>query len=355
MNRPKNKVMVKPLLTVKWDDGKVVMIDQTKLPTRLVYVEYDKYEDVARAIKSLVVRGAPAIGVAAAFGMCLAAFQSKARDHHDLLLDLQAAYETLKSTRPTAVNLAWALDLIIGKAREGNSVNEIRKSILEASIKMADEDINTNKKIGQIGAELISNDETILTHCNAGSLATVGYGTALGVIRAAREKGKEIRVIATETRPVMQGSRLTAFELKHDGISVSLIPDTASGYVLSQGMVNRVIVGADRVLRTGHVFNKIGTYQIAALARRHEIPFYVAAPTSTFDLKSELKDIVIEERDRTEVIRIGNRLVAPLQVRVFNPAFDITPPDLITGIITEKGVLIAPFDKAIRQILSSYR
>lgn len=355
MHRQKNKVMVKPLLTVKWDDGKVVMIDQTKLPTRLVYVEYDKYEDVARAIKSLVVRGAPAIGVAAAFGMCLAAFQSKARDHHDLLLDLQAAYETLKSTRPTAVNLAWALDLIIGKAREGNSVNEIRKSILEASIKMADEDINTNKKIGQIGAELISNDETILTHCNAGSLATVGYGTALGVIRAAREKGKEIRVIATETRPVMQGSRLTAFELKHDGISVSLIPDTASGYVLSQGMVNRVIVGADRVLRTGHVFNKIGTYQIAALARRHEIPFYVAAPTSTFDLKSELKDIVIEERDRTEVIRIGNRLVAPLQVRVFNPAFDITPPDLITGIITEKGVLIAPFDKAIRQILSSYR
>jgi methylthioribose-1-phosphate isomerase len=355
MHRPKNKVMVKPLLTVKWDDGKVVMIDQTKLPTRLVYVEYDKYEDVARAIKSLVVRGAPAIGVAAAFGMCLAAFQSKARDHHDLLLDLQAAYETLKSTRPTAVNLAWALDLIMGKAREGNSVNEIRKSILETSIKMADEDINTNKKIGQIGAELISNDETILTHCNAGSLATVGYGTALGVIRAAREKGKEIRVIATETRPVMQGSRLTAFELKHDGISVSLIPDTASGYVLSQGMVNRVIVGADRVLRTGHVFNKIGTYQIAALARRHEIPFYVAAPTSTFDLKSELKDIVIEERDRTEVIRIGNRLVAPLQVRVFNPAFDITPPDLITGIITEKGVLIAPFDKAIRQILSSYR
>lgn len=355
MHHPENKVMVRPLLTVKWVDGKVVMIDQTKLPTRLVYVEYNKYKDVARAIKSLVVRGAPAIGVAAAFGMCLAAFQSKARDHHELLLDLQTAYETLKSTRPTAVNLAWALDLTMGKAREGNSVNEIRKSILETSIKMANEDINTNKKIGQFGAELISNDETILTHCNAGSLATVGYGTALGVIRAAKEKGKEIHVIATETRPVMQGSRLTAFELKHDGISVSLIPDTASGYVLSQGMVNRVIVGADRVLRTGHVFNKIGTYQIAALARRHEIPFYVAAPTSTFDLKSELKDIVIEERDRTEVIRVGNRLVAPLQVRVFNPAFDITPPDLITGIITEKGVLFAPFDEGIRQIIGSDR
>ena len=355
MRHPKNKVTVKPLLTVKWVNGKVVMIDQTKLPTRLVYVEYNKYEDVARAIKSLVVRGAPAIGVSAAFGMCLAAFQSKARDHHKLLLDMEAAYETLKSTRPTAVNLAWALDLTMAKAREGNSVNEIRKSILETSIKMADEDINTNKKIGQFGAELISNDETILTHCNAGSLATVGYGTALGVIRAAKENGKEIRVIATETRPVMQGSRLTAFELKHDGINVSLIPDTASGYVLSQGMVNRVIVGADRVLRTGHVFNKIGTYQIAALARRHEIPFYVAAPTSTFDLKSELKDIVIEERDRTEVIRVGNRLVAPLQVRVFNPAFDITPPDLITGIITEKGVLFAPFEEGIRQIIGPDR
>jgi methylthioribose-1-phosphate isomerase len=353
MHRPKNKAMVKSLLTVRWEEGKVVMIDQTRLPTRLVYVEYDKYEDVARAIKSLVVRGAPAIGVAAAFGMCLAAFQSKARDHQDLLLDLQTAYETLKSTRPTAMNLAWALDLIMGKAKEGISVKEIRKNILDTSIKMADEDISTNKKIGQIGAKMISNDETVLTHCNAGSLATVGYGTALGVIRAAKESGKEIRVIATETRPVMQGSRLTAFELKHDGISVSLIPDTASGYVLSQGMVNRVIVGADRVLRSGHVFNKIGTYQIAALARRHEIPFYVAAPTSTFDLKSELKDIVIEERDRTEVIRIGNRLVAPLQVRVFNPAFDITPPDLITGIITEKGVLFAPFEEGIREIISS--
>jgi methylthioribose-1-phosphate isomerase len=186
-------------------------------------------------------------------------------------------------------------------------------------------------------------------------LATVGYGTALGVIRAVKESGKEIQVIATETRPVMQGSRLTAFELKHDGISVSLIPDTASGYVISQGMVNRIIVGADRVLRTGHVFNKIGTYQIAALAKRHNIPFYVAAPTSTFDLKSELKDIVIEERDKTEVIRIGTTIVAPLEVKVINPAFDITPPDLVTGIITERGVLAAPFEEGIRQFMNSDR
>jgi methylthioribose-1-phosphate isomerase len=347
--------MVKSLLTVKWESGKVVMIDQTRLPTKLVYVEFDKYEDVAKAIKNLVVRGAPAIGVAAAFGMCLAGFQSRAKDRDELLLDLQAAYDTLKSTRPTAVNLGWALDVILGKAREGKSADEIRMTILDAAIKMADEDINTNKKIGQIGAELISNDETVLTHCNAGSLATVGYGTALGVIRAAKESGKEIHVIATETRPVMQGSRLTAFELEHDGISVSLIPDTASGYVISQGMVNRVIVGADRVLRTGHVFNKIGTYQIATLAKRHNVPFYVAAPTSTFDFKSELKDIVIEERDRTEVIRIGSTVVAPLEVKVINPAFDITSPDLITGIITERGVLHAPFDEGIRQFMNSDR
>lgn len=355
MHRAKNKIMTRPLITVKWEDGKVVMIDQTKLPNKLVYVEFDKYEDVAKAIKNLVVRGAPAIGIAAAFGMCLAGFQSKARDHRVLIQDLQAAYETLKLTRPTAVNLGWALDVIMRKAREGNSVDEIRKSILDTSIKMASDDINTNKKIGEIGAELISNGETILTHCNAGSLATVGYGTALGVIRAVKESGKEIQVIATETRPVMQGSRLTAFELKYDGISVSLIPDTATGYVISQGMVNRIIVGADRVLRTGHVFNKIGTYQIAALAKRHNIPFYVAAPTSTFDLKSELKDIVIEERDKTEVIRIGTTIVAPLEVKVINPAFDITPPDLITGIITERGVLAAPFEEGIRQFINSDR
>lgn len=355
LGRRENNNVDNLLLTVRWEDGRLVMIDQTKLPTKLVYVKYDKYEDVAKAIKGLIVRGAPAIGVAAAFGMCLAAFQSNARNTRDLLSDLQTAYETLRLTRPTAINLVWALDLIMGKAREGNSVEKIRKSILDHSLKMAEDDVNTNKMIGQNGAQLISNDEVILTHCNAGSLATVGYGTALGVIRAAKERGNKIHVIATETRPVMQGSRLTAFELKHDGISVSLIPDTAAGYVLSQGMVNRVIVGADRVLRTGHVFNKIGTYQIAALASRHEIPFYIAAPISTFDLKSNLNDIIIEERDRTEVLRIGNKIIAPLQVEVFNPAFDITPPDLITGIITEKGILHAPFEDGIRKILNSNR
>jgi methylthioribose-1-phosphate isomerase len=345
----------KMLLTVRWENGTLILIDQTKLPTRLVYVKYNKYQDVANAIKSLIVRGAPAIGVAAAFGLCLAAFQSKAKSTSGLISDLKVAYARLKSTRPTAVNLAWALDIIMKKATEGTSVDQIRNEILDRSLRMANDDIAINKRIGQNGAQLISKNEVILTHCNAGSLATVGYGTALGVIRAAKDDGKRIQVIATETRPVMQGSRLTAFELTHDGIDVRLIPDTAVGHIMYQDTISRVIVGADRVLKTGHVFNKIGTYQIAALARRHSIPFYVAAPISTFDSKSKLDDIVIEQRDRNEVIKIGNKIIAPQDVKVLNPAFDITPPELITGIITEKCVLKAPYKTNIHKLLNSNR
>ncbi|MDP9197569.1 MAG: S-methyl-5-thioribose-1-phosphate isomerase [Thermoproteota archaeon] len=325
------------------------MIDQTKLPAKLEYVKYNKYQDVAKAIKRLVVRGAPAIGVAAAFGLCLAAYQSKAGNTIELLSDMETAYTRLKATRPTAVNLVWALDLVMKKARAGKTVDKIRKGILDYSLKIARDDVNTNKKLGKIGAELISDREVILTHCNAGSLATVAYGTALGVIRAARESGKEVRVIATETRPVMQGSRLTAFELKHDGIDVRLIPDTAVGYVMSQKMVSRVLVGADRVLRTGHVFNKIGTYQVAVMANRHKIPFYVAAPISTFDLESDIRDIIIEERDTKEILKVGNKVVAPEGVGVLNPAFDITPPELIAGIITEKCILEPPYKNSIQK------
>ncbi len=334
---------------MSWEDEKVVMIDQTKLPAKLEYVKYNKYQDVAKAIKRLVVRGAPAIGVAAAFGLCLAAYQSKAGNTIELLSDMETAYTRLKATRPTAVNLVWALDLVMKKARAGKTVDKIRKGILDYSLKIARDDVNTNKKLGKIGAELISDREVILTHCNAGSLATVAYGTALGVIRAARESGKEVRVIATETRPVMQGSRLTAFELKHDGIDVRLIPDTAVGYVMSQKMVSRVLVGADRVLRTGHVFNKIGTYQVAVMANRHKIPFYVAAPISTFDLESDIRDIIIEERDTKEILKVGNKVVAPEGVGVLNPAFDITPPELIAGIITEKCILEPPYKNSIQK------
>ena len=346
-NDDKLIVGTKDLLTVKWENNQVIMIDQTKLPGRLVYVKYKKYEDVARAIQRLVVRGAPAIGVAAAFGMALAAISSKAKTPKALLKDLKIAYQRLRSTRPTAVNLVWALDQVMKEAASKNGVNDIKNSIILSSQNMATDDIITNKKLGKKGAEMIRKDEVILTHCNAGSLATVTYGTALGVLRAANDSGKKIRVIATETRPVMQGSRLTAFELDHYGIDFSLIPDTAVGHLMSSGLINRVIVGADRILKSGHVYNKIGTYQVAALAKRHKIPFYVAAPSSTFDLTSKVGDVVIEERNKNELMKMGNKLLAPKGIKIFNPAFDVTPPELITGIITEKGILKPPYKESI--------
>ena len=216
---------------------------------------------------------------------------------------------------------------------------------------MAEEDIATNKSMGINGANLFSDGDTIMTHCNAGSLATVAYGTALGVIRAAKESGKKITVIATETRPIMQGSRLTAFELQHDNIDVSLIPDTAVGYIMAKGIVKHVVVGADRILYTGHVFNKIGTYQLAILAKTHNIPFYVAAPSSTFDLKNNPTNIIIEERSKDEVIKIGKRVVAPKNIDVINPAFDMTPPELITKIITEKGIICPPYSQTIKKLM----
>lgn len=341
----------KDLLTVKWENNQVIMIDQTKLPGKLVYVRYKKYEDVARAIERLVVRGAPAIGVAAAFGMSLAAISSKAKTKKALLKDLKIAYNRLRSTRPTAVNLVWALDQIMNEASSKNELEDIKESIVHSSLNMATDDITTNKQLGKNGAEMIHNDDVILTHCNAGSLATVTYGTALGVLRAASDMGKSIQVIATETRPVMQGSRLTAFELDHYGIDFSLIPDTAVGHLMSSGLINRVIVGADRILKSGHVYNKIGTYQIAALAKRHNIPFYVAAPSSTFDLTSKANEVVIEERNKNELMKMGNKLLAPKGIKVFNPAFDVTPPELITGIITEKGIIRPPYEKSIAKIV----
>jgi methylthioribose-1-phosphate isomerase len=339
------------LLTVKWENNSVMLIDQTKLPNKLAYVKCKDYEEVANAIKTLVVRGAPAIGVTAAFGLALAAQASTAKTREELMSDLNTALKMLRATRPTAVNLFWALDRVMRKARKAKTVDEVKKGVLGEALKMSDEDINANRQMGVNGAKLFRDGDIVLTHCNAGSLATVAYGTALGVIRAAKESGKRLSVIATETRPVMQGSRLTAFELQHDGIDVSLIPDTAVGHMMSRGAIRRVIVGADRVLRTGHVFNKIGTYQVAILAKKHKVPFYVAAPLSTFDSKSNFNDIVIEERSVDEVVKVGKRRVAPKKVRVFNPAFDMTPPELITGIITERGVLLPPFERSLRALL----
>jgi len=341
------------LRTVEWKDNKVVMIDQTKLPNELVFVTYHDYNQVADAIRTLVVRGAPAIGVSGAFGMALAVLQSKATTKDELISDLKKAKEILFQTRPTAVNLVWGLEKIMNVANSGNSVDQIKELVINKSKKMADEDIQINKTMGKNGSELFDNNDTIMTHCNAGALATVAYGTALGVIRAAKETGKNVKVIATETRPIQQGSRLTAFELKHDGFDVSLIPDTAVGYTMANDLVNKVVVGADRIVRTGHVFNKIGTYQVATMAKQHGIPFYVAAPLSTFDMKSDAKDVIIEMRKGSEVTGIGDKKTAPDDVNVINPAFDMTPPELISGIITEKGVATPPYDESIQKLFEA--
>ena len=341
------------LRTIEWKNNEVIMIDQTKLPNELVFVKFTDYNDVAEAIRTLVVRGAPAIGVSGAFGMALAGLQSKAETKEELLSDLEKAQKILFMTRPTAVNLVWGLEQIMKVAKENDSVDEIKESIIDKAKQMADEDIKINQEMGKHGSQLFQNNDSVMTHCNAGALATVGYGTALGVIRATKESGKNVKVIATETRPVQQGSRLTAFELKHDGIDVTIIPDTAVGYTMANNLVNRVVVGADRILRTGHVYNKIGTYQVATMAKQHNIPFYVAAPLSTFDLKSNTDDVIIEQRNASEVTGIGDKKTAPDDISVINPAFDLTTPDLISGIITEKGVIKPPYEESITKLFEA--
>jgi len=341
------------LKTVEWKDNSVIMIDQTKLPNSLEYVTYTDYNQVADAIRTLVIRGAPAIGVSGAFGLALAALQSNAKEKDQLIQDLETAKKILFETRPTAVNLAWGLEKIMKITKDDKTVDEIRTSVIETAKQMAKDDIQINMSIGKNGSELFSENDTIMTHCNAGALATVGYGTALGVIRATKESGKKVKVIATETRPIQQGSRLTAFELKHDGIDVSLIPDTAVGYTMANGLVDGVIVGADRILQTGHVFNKIGTYQVATMAKQHNIPFYVAAPLSTFDLESRPDNVIIEQRKASEVTGIGDKRTAPDGIDVINPAFDMTPPELISGIITENGIAKPPYGESIRKLFEA--
>ena len=329
------------------------MIDQTKLPNNLEFVTYTDYKQVADAIRTLVVRGAPAIGVSGAFGLALAALQSNATEKDELIVYMENAKKILFETRPTAINLAWGLNKIMHIANQSTTVDEIRTNVVETAKKMAEEDIQINMTMGKNGSKLFNDNDTIMTHCNAGALATVGYGTALGVIRATKDSGKNIKVIATETRPVQQGSRLTAFELKHDGIDVSLIPDTAVGYIMANGLVNKIVVGADRILRTGHVYNKIGTYQVATMAKQHDIPFYVAAPLSTFDMKSNPEDVIIEQRKASEVTGIGDKKTAPDGINVINPAFDMTPPGLISGIITENGIAKPPYEESIKKLFKA--
>ncbi len=323
---------------IKWQNGTVLTPDQTKLPTEEVTLEIRTVAQMAEAIKNLRVRGAPLLGAAAAFGIAIAVYHSKATCNSELLAEMEDAAEIIKRTRPTAVNLFWAADRVLNKARGFNGTTEEMKAVVvEEAQKIADEDAEQNHRIGKNGASLIKDGDTILTHCNAGELATVEYGTALGVIRAAWEEGKKIKVIADETRPLLQGSRLTTYELKRDGIPVTLITDNMAAHIMSKGLVNLVVVGADRIVQDA-VFNKIGTYGVAVLAKEHNIPFYVAAPKSTFDLSRKASDVIIEERNPDEVTHIGGKQIAPTGVNVFNPAFDATPLKYVSGIITEDGI-----------------
>jgi methylthioribose-1-phosphate isomerase len=323
---------------IRWENGAVFTPDQTLLPLQEVTLELRSVEQMAEAIKTLRVRGAPLLGAAAAFGVALGAYYSKAQTVSELIVDLETAGTTIKMQRPTAVNLFWAVDRVLNMARAYiGDVDGLRTAVILEAQKITDEDALQNYAIGKHGASLIADGDTILTHCNAGELATVEYGTALGVIRAAWGQGKKIQVIADETRPLLQGARLTAFELQRDGIPVTLITDNMAGYVMSKGLINKVIVGADRIVQDA-VFNKIGTYSVAVLAREHNIPFYVAAPKSTFDLTCKAENITIEERKPNEVTHVGCQQTAPTGVKVMNPAFDATPLKYVTGIITETGI-----------------
>lgn len=339
------------LRTVTWDQGRVKMIDQTLLPGRLEYRSYSRWEDVADAIRRLVVRGAPAIGVAAAMAVAATAWASKAKTIHDLRLELERAAAGLRSTRPTAVNLFWGIDRVMAVSGRANSVEEARDAIVQEAVQMAEDDVAACKRIGRFGADLIEDGDTIITQCNAGALATVGYGTALGVLRAASEQGKCVKVIVPETRPALQGSRLTAYELSVDGFGCTIVSDTAVGHMMATGRVDKAVVGADRVTKDGFIFNKIGTYQVAVLAKRHGVPFYPAAPASSFDLARTHEEVVIEERPGKEVFEVRGRRIAPKGVPVANPAFDMTPPDLVEAIVTDRGVVKSPVQDNIRAVI----
>lgn len=340
--------------TVEWHQGKVRMIDQRRLPHELTFVEFEDYRDVVRAIKEMYVRGAPAIGAAAAFGLALGAQQSPAITRKVLLAELQRVADDLRATRPTAVNLSWALDRLLkctrALAEENAAPDAIREALLKEAQTLADEDVAVNRRMGAHGATLIEDSDNILTHCNAGALATVDYGTVLGVVRAAWEQGKKIHVWVDETRPRLQGARLTTWELMHDDIPCTLVADNAAGHLMRTGRVDIVLFGADRVAANGDVANKIGSYKLAVMARENGIPCYSVSPTSTLDLSlSTGDDIPIEERDPGEVTHCFGQPVAPEGVPVYNPAFDVTPHRYLTGIVTENGVVYPPFSRNLRR------
>ena len=344
--------MITPL---RWTDGVLELLEQRLLPAEEKWIRCASGEEVARAISEMVVRGAPAIGVSAAFGLALD-LRRAAEQGGDLAEELSRSAEMLVQARPTAVNLAWAVDRLCGVARralaDGLAAREVAHRVEEEARAMVEEDVQANRDLGRAGSLLLPDGARVLTHCNAGALATAGYGTALGVIRAAVEEGKQIEVFADETRPYLQGARLTAWELREDGIPVTVITDNAAGHLMARGEIDLVITGADRIALNGDTANKIGTYTVAVLARRHGLPFYVAAPTSTVDPDAtDGSSIPIEERDATEVLEFRGTRCAPEGVAARHPAFDITPAELVTAIVTEKGVARAPYPIALRAML----
>jgi methylthioribose-1-phosphate isomerase len=346
------------LPTIEWKDDSVVMIDQRKLPAAEVYVTCRTAPEVARAIKTMVIRGAPAIGVAAAMGIALGMKKSKATGTKQFATEFQKTCDLMAGTRPTAVNLFWAIDRMketfAEAAQGGCSVDEIKQRLEAAAIRIHDDDVASCRTMGGHGATLVPQDAKILTHCNAGALATAGYGTALGVIRAAAEQGKRVAVLADETRPFLQGARLTAWELVKDGIDTTVITDNMAGAMMRLGNVDLVVVGADRIAANGDVANKVGTYSVAVLAREHGIPFYVAAPISTIDLNTaDGSGIPIEERPDKEVTHVGASRLTPHGAGIRNPAFDVTPHKYVTATITERGIARAPYSESLAGLVAS--
>jgi methylthioribose-1-phosphate isomerase len=344
------------LPTIEWKGDAVVMIDQRKLPAAEIYVTCSTAAQVAKAIKTMVIRGAPAIGVAAAMGIALGLRKSHATGTKQLAVDFQKTCDMMAATRPTAVNLFWAIDRMkrtfAETAQAGGSVTDITSRLEAEAVSIHDEDVASCRSMGAYGATLVPDAATILTHCNAGALATAGYGTALGVIRSAVEQGKKIAVLADETRPFLQGARLTAWELVKEGIDTTVITDNMAGAVMRQGDIDLVVVGADRIAANGDVANKVGTYSVAVLAKEHGIPFYVAAPMSTVDLNTpDGSQIPIEQRNAREVTHVGSSQLTPGGARIRNPAFDVTPAKYVTAIITERGIARAPYSESLAQLV----
>ncbi len=344
------------LPTIEWRDDGVVMIDQRKLPSKEVYVTCKTGKDVARAIKTMVIRGAPAIGVAAAMGLALEVRRSRATGTKQFTTEFQRTCDLLAGTRPTAVNLFWAIDRMkeafAAAARGGASVEELKAVLAAEARAIHDEDVESCRTLGAYGTELVPAGARVLTHCNAGALATAGYGTALGVIRAAAEAGKGITVLADETRPFLQGARLTAWELVREGIATTVITDNMAGMMMRQGAIDLVVVGADRIAANGDVANKVGTYTVAVLAHEHHLPFYVAAPVSTIDLDTADGDhIPIEERPAREVTHVGASRLTPEGAAIKNPAFDVTPARYVSGIITERGLALPPYTASLATLV----